>query len=575
METWPRAHVRTASDYPFRSPTRVSIEELRGPLVSIITPVFNPPVDAFKRCIESVLAQTSSDWEWRIADNGSSDPDVLAALEELDARSEKVIIEYLDENRGIASGSNAALAHASGDFIALLDHDDELAADAIATFASVVASPENSEIDYAYSDEEILDGNGKRAAIFAKPGWSPSRLRSQMYCGHLSFLRRELVEAIGGFNPEFEGSQDYDLVLRVTERARRIVHIPRVLYSWRAGEGSAALDPDGKPWAYAAGIAAVQAHCDRLGIRATVEATSIVGVHRLRRKRDEQPLVTVVIPTAGSPGMAWGQHVSMIDKCMDGVLERSSYAPIEIVCVLDQEWRGEQPVENLMDRFDGRPVRFVTDRGAFNFSRKMNLGAFHARGSRLVFLNDDTDVITPDWLESMLSIIEEGDVGIVGAALLFSDGTTQHAGQYLNGVPHHMLYRYPFSEPGPMSCLRTERECAGVTAACAMTRRDVFEHVGGFCEDLPNNYNDVDFSLKVRAQGMRVVWTPWAQLWHHESTSRLHFHRNSDHSRSNAVQPHEHEFMRLRWQESMLKDPFIVDSMRVDVDKHVAFPLFR
>ena len=545
-----------------------------GALVSIITPVYNPPVESLLRCIESVVDQTSTNWEWCIADNGSTDPGVVEALESIETRYSNVHIAFLGKNLGIAEGSNAALRLANGEFVALLDHDDELAPDAVATFEEVLTDIGPS-LDYAYSDEEIVDETGLRVALMDKPAWSPTRLRSQMYCGHLAFIRRQLVSDVGGFDAAFDGSQDYDLVLRVTEHARRIVHIPRVLYRWRAGPDSAALDPNGKPWAYIAGIRAVQAHCDRVGIEATVEPTDIVGVHRLRRTLPTAPLISIIIPTAGSVGHVWGHQALMIDRCLQSILTASTYPNFEIICIVDRRWRGHDSVEILMDKYQSTAVRFLTDSGAFNFSRKINLGVFHARGDRLVFLNDDTEIITPDWLEAMLGVINEGDVGAVGAALLHPDGTLQHGGQYMNQMPHHILYNFPFSEPGPMSCVHLERECAGITAACEMVRRDVFESVGGFCEQLSNNYNDVDFSLKVREMGMRVVWTPWARLWHHESTSRLIATREDDHSRSNAVQAHEHEFMRVRWREVLTSDPYVSDSLRVDHDTPITFPIWR
>jgi GT2 family glycosyltransferase len=312
-----------------------------------------------------------------------------------------------------------------------------------------------------------------------------------------------------------------------------------------------------------------------MGIEATVEATEIVGVHRLRRRFSSYPLVSIIIPTAGSIGSVWGHRALMVDRCFESIQSSTSYPNYEIVCVVDEHWRGQDSVEHFMDRYESERVRFFSDSGSFNFSRKVNLGAFHARGDRIVLLNDDTEIITEDWLEAMLGVLNEGDVGAVGAALLHPDGTLQHGGQYMNRMPHHILYGFPFSEPGPMSCAHLERECSGVTAACEMVRRDVFEAVGGFCEELANNYNDVDFSLKVREMGMRVVWTPWARLWHHESTSRLAAARVNDSSRSNAVQAYEKEFIRVRWQETLVNDPYVSESLRVDFDTPIAYPQHR
>lgn len=544
------------------------------PLISILTPVLDPDPAAFERCIESVFSQTDDSWQWCVVDNGSKDPQVLERLKRLATESRQVSLHSAGSNLGIADGTNMALDAAIGEYCTFLDHDDELAIDAVAVIRQA-ARESPAGFDIAYSDEEILDTAGQRVASMDKPAWSPTRLRSQMYCGHLLIVRRTLLHELGGLDSQLDGSQDYDLMLRASERTDSIIHIPRVLYTWRAGEHSTALDPEGKPWAYAAGIRAVQAHCDRMGIEATVEATDIVGVHRLRRHLAQEPLVSIIIPTAGSMGLIRGERVSMIQRCIASILKTTTYANFEIVCIVDEQWRGDAPPQDVIDVFaDPRVCRHL-DSGEFNFSRKVNVGAFHAHGSIFVLLNDDTEVITPDWLESMLGLIEEGDVGAVGACLLNADETVQHAGQYLSEMPHHILYGIPVAQPGPMSCLLTERECAGVTAACLMTRRDVFEATGGFCELLSNNYNDVDFCLKVRHNEMRVVWTPWARLWHYESTSRLQFAKADDAARSNQVAVHEKEFLRRRWKFALQHDRYISDSLRVDLDRDVTYPLAR
>ncbi len=499
---------------------------------------------------------------------------ITERLRALAASDSRVTLTSLPTNLGISGGSNAALEHTTGEFVVLLDHDDELTSDALATIAEVIASV-GDDVDYLYSDEEIIDTEGVRVVRFAKPAWSPSRFRSQMYCGHVSVLRTEIVLSVGGFRSEFDGSQDYDLVLRVVERARKIIHIPRVLYRWRSGEDSVALDPSGKPWAYAAGIKAVQAHCDRIGIEADVVATETVGVHRLARRLHSQPLVSIIIPTACSEGLVWGKRDSLVHRCLWSIAEKSTYKNVEIVLIVDDHCQTSDHLAEVCTELEFPASQIVQDSQPFNFSRKVNLGAFHARGDRLLLLNDDTEVIAPGWIEAMLGLLEEGDIGAVGAALLHPDKTYQHAGQYLNEKPHHVLYRHPFSDPGPMSCLLTERECGGVTAACVMTRRDVFEAVGGFCEDLPNNYNDVDFSLKVRSHDLRVVWTPEARLWHHESSTRLKYARQFDSARSNHVLEYEHEFMRRRWQRELVSDPYLTDALCNDHDTSPEFPLFR
>jgi GT2 family glycosyltransferase len=344
-------------------------------------------------------------------------------------------------------------------------------------------------------------------------------------------------------------------VLRVSERTDRIHHIAEVLYLWRMLVGSAAGDAQAKPWAFDAGRRAVQEHCDRVGIDAVVEMLAQPGSYRVRRRVRGEPIVSIVIPTRGSSARVQGVPRVHVLHAVTSVLERSTYANYELVVVADRETPDAVIVE--LERLCGDRLRVVWFDGAFNFSAKVNAGVASSAGDVVVLLNDDIEVLTPDWIETMVALAQEPDCGLVGCKLLFADGTLQHAGHvYRGGNMTHAYLGYPGDEPGMANLLQLERECSGVTAACAAVRREVWEQVGGFCEQLPGNFNDVDFSLKIRHRGLRVVWTPHAILYHFESLTRI-----------DDVKASEVGFIDRRWARVLLRDPYFnpnLDQLRAD-----------
>lgn len=512
------------------------------PRFSIVTPVYNPPADVLRAMVQSIVRQSYGDWELCLVDDRSPEPHVWPVLTELAATDPRIRIARRDENGGISRASNDAIAMATGEFIVLVDHDDVLVREALSIVNHALTV--NDPVDYAYSDEAKLLPDGRVGFAFYKPDWSPERLRSHMYTCHVSVLRRTLVEEVGGFRPEFDGSQDHDLVLRVTERTDRIVHVPAMLYLWRVLAGSAAGVADAKPYASEAGRRAVQEHCDRIGIAADVEILPVLGHYRVRRRLAVRPLVSIVIPSRGSSGHVRAQRRVHLLRALTSVLDDSTYDDIEVVLVLD---RGtpDEVVDAVQQRGDER-IRLVWFDGAFNFSAKMNQGVAASRGEVVVLLNDDVEVITHDWLETMLGLALEPDVGLVGCKLFFGDGTLQHGGHvYVGAKMLHSYVYYPGSEAGMANLLGVERECSGVTAACAMLRREVWEEVGGMTEHLPVNYNDVDLSLKVRDRGYRVLWTPHATLFHYESSTRVVTFDES-----------EYAFVDRRWGHVLRRDPY-------------------
>lgn len=488
-----------------------------APRFSILTPVYRTPPGVLRKMLRSVLRQSYGDWELCLVDDGSEDAAVREILDDA-AADLRVRVSYREQNAGIVPASNDALAMARGEFVCLLDHDDELHPEALAEVAAAI--DRTPEADYVYTDEDKINLSGRHSQPFFKPDWSPERLRTQMYTCHFSVLRRSLVEEVGGFDEEFEGSQDWDLVLKVTERARAIVHVPRVLYHWRILETSAAADEAAKPWAFQAGGRAVQAHCDRIGLPAMVALDpENSAVLHLEPQLEEEPLVSIIIPTAGQIRDVRFKPAVLVANCVRSIVERSTYENYEIVCVFDES---VQPVilQELRD-VAGERLRLVKFSGPFDYSAKINLGAVRSEGKHLLLLNDDIEVTTPNWIERMVMYSERDGIGVVGGRLLWGDTRLQHVGVgFDEGLPNHTYRTFSGSFNGYANAVLIARNCLAVTGACLMTRADVFAEVGGLSEVLPVNFNDIDYCLKVHVSGRRIVYDPDLILFHFESSSR-------------------------------------------------------
>lgn len=477
------------------------------PRFSVVTPVYNTEPALLRACIESVRAQIYPDWELCLCDDASTRADTTAVVREA-AADPRVRVRVLEANRGIAEASNEALSLATGDFVVLLDHDDEITPDALFEIARWLG--DHPDADMLYSDEDKLDARGRCDPYF-KPDWSPEHFLSTMYTCHLMAVRRTRLDEIGGFRAGYDGAQDYDLVLRLMERTARIHHIPKILYHWRKVAGSAASENAAKPWAIDAGRMALADYVRRRGWRADVLPGVAPGVFRIRREIAGRPLVSIVIPTRGrDPRLA---------RCLTRLADGTAWRPFEVLVVADQAL-GER-ARAALARLDGRIVPYDAD-GGFNFSRKVNAGARAASGGHLLLLNDDVEPLDdPDWLSAMLEYSQAPDVGAVGAKLVYPDGRVQHAGIVLGvrGVAAHAFHQHPPSTQGHASSIVRPGNFSAVSAACLMTRRDVFDEAGGFDECFPVDFNDVDYCLKVRRAGRRVVFTPYAQLVHDESAS--------------------------------------------------------
>jgi glycosyltransferase involved in cell wall biosynthesis len=489
------------------------------PLFSVVTPVYGPPLSVLREAIQSVRDQTFSDWELILVDDHSPSEDVRRVLREAAASDRRIRVVERDVNGGIVAASNDALAVSRGAFVALLDHDDLLTPNALEVMAHAIA--DHSDVDYLYSDEDKIDSHGKHRDLFRKPDWSPERLRHQMYTCHLSVLRASVVHDVGGFHEGSDGSQDHDLALRVSERARRVVHVPEVLYHWRILPGSSAAVADEKPYAWEAGKRAVQAHLDRLGIGATAEFGPHPSMYRIRRTIDPATAVSLIIPTRGSSGKVWGEQRCFVVEAVRSALSKTQMTNIEVVVVYDEGATPRATLDELA-RLCGDRYVAVAFADEFNFSQKCNVGFLASTGDVIVLLNDDIEVASDDWLEELIApVIQESDVGMTGGRLHFSDGTLQHAGhRYADGRWSHAFLGALVDEPLGFGALVVNREVSGATAACAAMRRSVFEEVGGLTEALPANFNDIDLSLKMRSAGYRILWMTHAALFHFESRTR-------------------------------------------------------
>jgi GT2 family glycosyltransferase len=482
--------------------------------LSFVTPVYNPPVWALRECAESVLPQLGPDVEWILADDGSSSDEHLSLLRELE-RATAVTVIRNEDNAGISSATNDAIATAHGTHIAFVDQDDLVAARACEVICALLNT--DPEIDVLYSDEDKIDEEGRRYGRFRKPDWSPERLRHQNYLSHLTVIRRELIELVGGLRPEFDGSQDFDLVLRCTERARKIVHIPEVLYHWRSIASSTASDPSAKPSAHLAAVRAVQEHLDRVGIDG--QASLMPNMYLdIQRTPAATPTVSVVIPSCGSEARIGGAPTCLVENCVASVLQVSTYSDIEVIVVLDEH--SPAGLAERLRSLDLDRVTIVPFAEKFNFSAKINLGVLASHGDVIIPLNDDTQVATPTWIEELLVHLEEPDVAMVAPLLLLEDGRVQSAGHFFEDGAHHVGAGLPFGDPGPFGVMSFPSERSGATFAAVAIRRDVFETVGGLCEEFPRAFNDVDFGNKLRRNGFRIIFTPKAVLHHFESLTR-------------------------------------------------------
>jgi GT2 family glycosyltransferase len=502
------------------------------PCVSIITPVFNTPVKWLEECVKSVRAQIYEKWELILIDDDSNDPELLKFLPELAARDSRIVLTKVNTRGGISAASNRGLQIAEGDWLGFLDHDDLLEPDAV--FQHVKWLQDHRDADLIYSDEDKLTEQGLDSPIF-KPDWSPDFFLACNYVCHFTVIRREVVEAVGGFRSEFDGAQDYDLFLRIVDRTTRIDHIARVLYHWRRSLASTADNIRRKPGSLETGRLALEAHLERQNVRGHVTVDWRTHAYWIKREMTETKKISIIIPVR--------DRVDLLARCLDSLTKWTSYAPYEIV-IVDNDSQTEEARAYL----SGLKHRVLHYGGPFNFSAINNFAVEQTDSPWLLFLNNDTEVIETDWLTIMAEQVQRPEIGAVGPRLLYPDDTVQHGGIVVGvgGIAEHAFRGFPAEAPGVCRQLQVTRNYSAVTGACLLTRREIFNKVRGFDEErLPVTFSDVDLCLKIRRAGYLIVYTPFAKLYHHESGTRRR-----------TVEPLETEVMKERWPELLKYDPY-------------------
>ena len=480
---------------------------------SILVPLYNTPENYLTQMLDSVKNQTYPNWELCLADGSDESHQSVQAICQKESQSDpRIIYQKLKTNEGISGNTNECIRMATGDWYALFDHDDLLHPSALFEMMKVIST---KPADLIYTDENTFNETPKDAFNpHFKPDYAPDNLRANNYICHFTAFRKELLEkAGGGFRSEFDGSQDHDLILRLTEQAEHIVHIPKILYYWRAHKGSTAEAIQAKPYVIEAGKKAVQAHLDRLRLKGTVEDGPVPSMYRLKYELTSTPLVSILIPNK--------DHKDDLKRCIDSIQTKTTYENYEII-VIENNSTEPETFEYYEEIKQDPNIKVITYGKPFNFSAINNEGAKAAKGEQLLLLNNDTEVLSPDWIQEMLMYAQREDVGAVGAKLYYPDGTIQHAGIGIGikMLAGHWHKNFPKDHPGYFGRLIYAQNMSAVTAACMMIPKSIYEALGGLDESFSVVFNDVDFCLRVREAGYLIVWTPWAELVHYESKSR-------------------------------------------------------
>lgn len=537
-EEWYKNHKPTMEELQRQRDTEFEYE----PLISILVPVYNTPEEFLKQMIQSVRKQTYDNWELCIANANPANETVAEILRISSTKDERIKVKDVPENEGIAQNTNAALAIATGDYIGLLDHDDLLTPDAL--YEVVKTINENDRPQVLYSDEDKITMDlSEHFQPHMKPDYNKDLLRSNNYITHFFVAERMLVEEVGGEDGEYNGAQDYDLILKCTERAKGIAHIPRILYHWRVHKASTADNPASKMYAFDAGKRAIEDHLKRCGEIGKVSHEKDLGFYRVKYQVQGSPLISIIIPNK--------DQVESLDKCLRSI-EKSSYKNYEIIIVENNSTEDETFA--YYKKIESDKIRIVYWSDEFNYSAINNFGVKHARGDYLLLLNNDVEVITTDWLEELTANCQRKDVGIVGARLYYPDDTIQHAGIVIGigGVAGALFVGMPRMFTGYLHKASIQQNLSAVTAACMMVKRSVYEELGGLEEELKVAFNDVDFCLRAREKRYLVVYDPKVELYHFESKSR----GTEDSKEKIRRFQNEIEYMRSHWLELLKKgDP--------------------
>jgi len=505
----------TQYDYSVPALTRKIEKNLRNfhlePLVSIIMPVFNVDPKWLKLAIQSIEGQWYDNWELCITDDNSSNQETIEFLRSIE--NPRIKISYLPENQGISAASNQAVSMTSGEYIALMDHDDELTPNAL---YEVVKAINDHGAEFIYSDEDKLSTDGTFREPHFKPDYSPDMFLSQNYLSHLGVIKKSLIDQVGGFTVGLEGAQDYDLYLKVLEHTKKVTHIAKVLYHWRKIPGSTSVDFDDKSYARDAGARALTLAVERRNLNADVLNGKYPGTYRVKYAIENEPLVSIVIPFKDKP--------ELLKMCIESILEKSTYKNFEIIGICNNSKEKETFTE--MERLKALDTRvsFFGHNVPFNFAEINNYAVRrHAKGEHILLLNNDIELISEDWIESLLEFSQRPDVGVVGGKLYYPDDRIQHAGIIvgIGGIAGHSHKYIDRANHGYFSRPHLVQNISALTGACFMVKRDIYDEVKGLdAENLKIAFNDVDFCLRIREKGYLNVFTPYCEAYHHESLSR-------------------------------------------------------
>ena len=525
---------------------------------SILVPLYNTPERFLREMIESVTAQTYGKWELCLADGSDDAHDFVGRIcQEYRQKDSRIKYQKLAKNEGISGNTNECYKMATGNYIALFDHDDLLHPCVLFAYMQAICE---KDADYIYCDEATFKGNSINHMITMhfKPDYAPDNLLANNYICHFSVFSRELLESGELFRSQFDGSQDHDMILRLTAKAKHIVHIPRILYYWRSHKGSVASSIDAKTYAIDAAKGAVADHLTKLGYRNfEIESTrAFATIFRIKYELTSRPLVSIIIPNK--------DHVDDLSRCVESIINLSTYDNYEIVIVENNSETAE--IRTYYEEISRHPrVQVVEYKGDFNYSKINNFGVQYAKGEYLLLLNNDTEVITPDWMEELLMYAMRKDVGVVGAKLYYPDKTIQHAGIVIGLGAHrtagHTHYRIPEANVGYMGRLCYAQDVTAVTGACMMVSKALYEELGGLDESFTVALNDVDFCLRVREKGFLNIFTPFAELYHYESKSR-----GSDKKDERALRyQQESDRFRVKWADALAKgDPYYNPNFSLD-----------
>jgi len=517
------------------------------PLISIIMPVYNPAVRFLREAIDSVISQQYIHWELCISDDRSPEPEIATLLKEFADKDARIKFIIRNTNGHISANSNSALALATGDFYLFMDHDDLLTPNCLFELALYIN--EHKDIKIIYSDEDKINDNGIYSEPHFKPDWAPDNLLSRNYIGHVTVIAQDVVNELNGFREGFDGSQDYDLILRATELTNKIGHIPKVLYHWRIHEQSVSANGDAKPYAYIAARKAITEALIRRGTPAVVEdIPNLIGAYRIKYTNIDAARVSIIIPSK--------DQASLLKKTIDSILKKTNHPDYEIVLLNNNST--SKDFFDLVSKYNsalGSKFKCIDANFPFNFSRLMNLGVANSSGKYLLFLNNDIEVIHAGWMQQMVSFAQRKYTGAVGVKLLYPNNLIQHAGVVLGfgGAAKHVFINHHRKSAGYFNYALSLNNYSAVTAACMMCRREIFDEAGGFDESLSVEYNDIDFCLKLLERGYYNVYTPDVELYHYESATRGHPLRSkagyTQHVKDQAI-------FRSKWLKYIEADPF-------------------